>query len=119
MAEGDFPEEEFDDLPEDFEDEIVSGRPPKKAQPVAAPAPTRQPAQLPPQSRQRPVQAAASAPVQTPQQPRYVPFVLPARSGVFDNLTNRPLMEDPDKSDLMLGLLAEILNRLDRIEQGL
>jgi hypothetical protein len=52
----------------------------------------------------------------TLQSPRFVPFVLPCRNGIFDNKTEKPYMEDADKTDLLLGLLTDVLNRLDKIE---
>ena len=116
--------EGFDDFPEDFGDLEEAPAPAQKA-----PA-RRQPPQQAPQQQRRPqpqqqqrntvqAQAPASAPVQTQQGPRYVPFVLAARNGVFDNQTGKPVMEDQEKQDLIIGLLTDMLNRLDRIEQGL
>ena len=106
--------EDFDDdpLPEEFQEEAPKQAPPRRPAP---PAPRARPA--PPQ---RPVQAQApaSAPVQT-QRVQYVPFVLPARVGVYDNEAGKPLMEDPDKMDLILGVVTEILNRVSNIEKNL
>ena len=107
-----------DDFTEDFEDDPL---PPEFEEPKPAP---RRPAPPAPRARpappQRPVQAQApaSAPVQT-QRIQYVPFVLPARVGVYDNEAGKPLMEDPDKQDLILGLCTEILNRVSNIEKNL
>ena len=121
MADDEFAEG-FEDFPEDFSD--------LEEAPAKAPAPARKPVPQPQQQapRGRPqmqpqrnvqAQAPASAPVQTPQGPRFVPFVLPARNGVFDNQTGKPFMEDQEKLDLIIGLLTDHTNRLDRIEQGL
>lgn len=111
MAEDNF---EFDDenFGEDFEEEPKQ-QPQRKA-PVAAPQ-----RKAPPQRNTVQTQAPASAPVTTPDRQRYTPYILPARTGIFDNLTNKPLMEDPEKLDLIVATLTDVLNRLDRIEQNL
>lgn len=125
MVEEEFAEN-FDDFPEDFDDEVAPpvqaqaasrGRP-SKSQPQPQPQ-ARQQAQARPQPQPQRVQASASAPIQTPDKPRFVPFVLPARNGMFDNQTGQPFMEDQDKLDLIIGILTDHSNRLDRIEQGL
>jgi hypothetical protein len=107
-----------DDFTEDFEDDPL----PPEFEEEAPRAPPRRPAPAPQKARpappQRPVQAPASAPVQT-QRVQYVPFVLPARIGVYDNEAGKPLMEDPDKMDLILGVVTEILNRVSNIEKNL
>ena len=108
-----------DDFTEDFEDDPL----PEEFQEEAKQAPQRRPAPPPrgrPAPPQRPVQAQApaSAPVQT-QRVQYVPFVLPARIGIYDNEAGKPLMEDPDKMDLILGVVTEILNRVSNIEKNL
>jgi len=111
--------EDFDDdpLPEEFQDEE-----PVKAPPRINPSTrnrVRQPQQPQQHSQPRyPVQAPASAPVKT-QEVQYVPFSLPARVGVYDNYAGKPMMEDPDKMDLILGLCTEILNRISNIERNL
>lgn len=116
MAEDDFSEDFDDELPEEFREEEPAARPaPRKAPPQRAPPQRPQPQ---PQRQPVQVQAPASAPVQT-QKVKYVPFVLPARAGIYDNEAGKPLMEDPDKMDLILGLLTEILNRINNIEQNL
>jgi hypothetical protein len=119
MAEDDFPEDFDDAFPEDEEPQAPA---PKQQVPVrkAATPPSQQQQarrQAPPQ--RQTVQAPASAPVQTPPDIRFVPFILPPRNGVFDNQTGRPYMEDAEKLDLIIGLLTDHTNRLDRIEQGL
>lgn len=114
--------EGFEDFPEDLDDDLtrVPPAPPlRKQAPVTPQMPQRG---RPPQQQPRntvQTQAPASAPVQTPDKPRFIPFVLPARSGIFDNQTGQPFMEDPDKLDLIIGILTDHTNRLDRIEQGL
>ena len=115
MAEDNF---EFDDdnFGEEFEEE----------QPKQQPQPQRK-TQAPPQRKAPPqqqrnvvqTQAPASAPVTTPDKQRYSPYILPARTGIFDNLTGKPYMEDAEKMDLIVASQVDILNRLDRIEQNL
>ena len=136
MADDDFTEdftEDFDDdpLPEEFQDEA----PAPKAQ-----APPRRPAPAPQQPRARPAppqaprqqvqtQAPASAPVQT-QAIRFVPFELPARIGIFDNNTGKPLMEESPKDkdkidsviaklDVIFGAVTELLNRVTELEKNI
>ena len=115
--------EGFEDFPEDLDEELTRtpAAPPRKQQPPAPPqiSPRGRPPQQPQQRSTVQAQAPASAPVQTPDKPRFIPFVLPARSGIFDNQTGQPFMEDPDKLDLIIGILTDHTNRLDRIEQGL
>jgi hypothetical protein len=108
-----------DDFTEDFEDEPL----PEEFQEAPKPQPSRRQAPplkppVRPAPRQVQAQAPASAPVQT-QPVQYVPFSLPARVGIFDNLVGKPLMEDPDKLDLILGALTEILNRVNDIQKNL
>jgi hypothetical protein len=118
MADDEFAEG-FDDFPEDLDDDLATPAPAKApARGRPQPQPQRRP-QAPPQRNTVQTQATASAPVQTPEKPRFIPFILPERNGVFDNQTGQPIMEDKDKSDLIIGLLTDIINRLDKIEQGL
>lgn len=119
----DFTEDfEDDPLPEEFQDEAPKA--PKR--PVAPPQ--RRP-QAPPQRQQVQTQAPASAPVQT-QQIRFVPFELPSRVGVFDNMTGKPLMEESPRSqdkldaiiakiDVLFGLQVELLNRVTELEKDI
>jgi hypothetical protein len=110
----DFTEDFEEELPEDFPEEPSPRMPPRKA---SAPAPRQN--RAPPIAPQRQqTQAPASAPVQT-QAIQYVPFSLPARVGIYDNFAQKPLMEDPDKLDVILGVLTEILNRVTNIEKNL
>jgi hypothetical protein len=120
--------EDFDDepLPEEFQDEA----PPTKVAPPRRPAPAPQRARnAPPQRQQVQTQAPASAPVQT-QQVRFVPFELPARIGIFDNSTGKPLMEespkDKDKLDLVMakldvifGAVTELMNKVTELEKDI
>lgn len=97
------------------------GRPrlqqPQSVQPQQSqPRPQPQPQQSQPQSVQVPVQQAAAAPQSVD---RYVPFILPQRVGMFDQTTGQPVIEDPEKLDLMIGLLVGLHNKLERIEQRL
>lgn len=120
MAEDNF---EFDDdnFGEEFQDEAPR-QPQQQPQPQQPRKGNLAPPRKNPQPQQRntvQTQAPASAPVTTPERQRYSPYILPARTGVFDNLTNKPLMEDPEKTDLLVALLTDVINRLDRIEQNL
>jgi len=112
----DFTEDFDDELPAEFQEEEQPQPKPAPRRP-APPQKTRQQPQQP-QRQSVQAQAPASAPVQT-HTVKYVPFVLPARAGIYDNEAGKPLMEDPDKQDLILGLLTEILNRINNIEQNL
>lgn len=109
----DFTEDFEEDLPEEFEEPQQPARPQKKAQ-----APPIRPNRTPPMPQRQQAQAPASAPVQT-QPVQYVPFSLPARVGIYDNYAQKPLMEDPDKLDVILGVLTEILNKVTNIEKNL
>ena len=116
MAEDDFTEDFEDEaLPEEFQDEEPIRAPPKPAQ-RGRPAPA--PAQRAPPRQPIHAQAPASAPVKT-QEVQFVPFSLPARVGIYDNFAGKPIMEDPDKLDLILGAVTEILNRVANIEKNL
>lgn len=110
----------FEDFPEDFGDLDAAPAPAPKA-PARKQAPQQQvpPRRPQPQRNTVQTQAPASAPVQTPEGPRYIPFILPPRNGVFDNQTGRPLMEDQDKLDLIIGMIVDLKNSVSRIEQGL
>ena len=119
-----------DDFTEDFEDEFPEEEEPKA--PVSAqrrPAPAPQRARPAPPQRQVQAQVPASAPVQT-QQVRFVPFELPARIGIFDNTTGKPLMEespkDRDKLDLVIakldvifGAVTELMNKVTELEKDI
>ena len=124
MADNDFDNFEDDLSGDDFGEELASvpkqqGQGQRKPNPGIPRRPISQ--QQPQQQPQRTVQtqAPASAPVPAQERTRYAPYILPARTGIFDNQTARPLMEDPEKMDLLLAAVTEILNRLDRIEAGL
>jgi hypothetical protein len=128
MAEDDFTEDfEDDPIPEDFEEEPVSKPAPRKPiQPAQrsrlgqTSAPARQVVQA---------QAPASAPVQT-QKVRFVPFELPARIGIFDNNTGKPLMEESPKDgdklnaviaklDVIFGAVTELMNKITELEKDI
>lgn len=125
----DFSEDFEDDVmpaAEDFEEEEPQPRPVAR-RPAPAPAPQRARPVAP--QRQVQAQAPASAPVQT-QQVRFVPFELPARIGIFDNTTGKPLMEespkDKDKLDLVIakldvvfGAVTELLNKVSELEKDI
>jgi hypothetical protein len=128
MADEEFAES-FDDFPEDDFGDLAE---PAPAPAQKAPARKQQPQQQAPRGRPHPqqqqqqpqrntvqAQAPASAPVQTPESPRYIPFILPPRNGVFDNYTGKPLMEDQDKLDLIIGMIVDLKNSVSKIEQGL
>jgi hypothetical protein len=122
MVDDDFTEDfEDDPLPEEFQDEAPKPAPRRPAPPARRPAP--------PQRQQVQTQAPASAPVQT-QQVRFVPFELPARIGIFDNSTGKPLMEespkDKDKLDLVMakldvifGAVTELMNKVTELEKNI
>jgi hypothetical protein len=123
-----------DDFTEDFEDDLLpeefqeeQPKAPAPAQRRPAPAPQR--ARPAPPQRQAQAQVPASAPVQT-QQVRFVPFELPARIGIFDNTTGKPLMEespkDRDKMDLIIakldvifGAVTELMNKVTELEKDI
>lgn len=121
--------EDFEDeaLPEDFEEEAPA---PKQAPRRPAPAPAPPQRGRPQQQPQRQqVQAPASAPVQT-QQVRYVPFELPARIGIFDNNTGKPLMEESPRNvvtldslkaqmDVLFGAITELMNKVTELEKDI
>jgi hypothetical protein len=124
-----------DDFTEDFEDDLLPEEFQEEQQPKAPvptqrrPAPTPQRARPAPPQRQAQAQVPASAPVQT-QQVRFVPFELPARIGIFDNTTGKPLMEespkDRDKMDLIIakldvifGAVTELMNKVTELEKDI
>ena len=126
MAENDDFTEDFDDdpLPEEFQEEAKQA-PQRRPAPQA---PQRAPRPAPPQ-RQVQTQAPASAPVQT-QQVRFVPFELPSRVGIFDNVTGKPLMEESPRSndkldtvisklDVIFGAVTELMNRVNELEKNI
>lgn len=116
MADDDFTEDFDEALPEEFQDEEpvrAPLRPAQRGRPAPAPA-----QRAPPQRQAVHAQAPASAPIKT-QEVQYVPFSLPARVGIYDNFAGKPMMEDPDKLDLILGAVTELLNRVANIEKNL
>ena len=50
---------------------------------------------------------------------RYVPYMVPAKFGLLDNSVQAPILEVGDNDSLIMALLTEILNRVERIEQSL
>lgn len=115
MVEEDFTEEEsVDELPEEFQDEP---QPKKKAGRPATVGVSRQ---------QR---AASPAPVAQSQQPipvtpqqradRFTPYIMAKKAGIYDNELNKPMMEDAEVDNVLLGLLTVILNDLDDIKKRL
>lgn len=70
-----------------------------------------------------PLDQPQAQPAQAPQpQPitrKYAPYVLPTRVGIIDNDTQGPYVEAGDVNEVVLAVLSDILNRLDRIEQSL
>ncbi len=105
MAE-DFTEEQFDDeLPEDVEPAEPAAKP---SNPRAAPTLNR---------RERKAESAVTN-VDTPKE-RYNAFMMPTRIGVIDNNTGRPLAEDSEINNLLLGLITKLLNDVDDIKKSL
>lgn len=91
-----------------------------------APIPTRQ------ETREREVrEVRQEAPQQRTERPventqvaeeksgRYVPYMVPAKFGLLDNASQAPIFEVGDNDSLIMALLTEILNRVERIEQSL
>jgi len=111
MAE-DFTEEQFDDeLPEDVEMESIGSKPVNTKR-AAAPTPT-------PTRRERNVaESAAATNVDAPRE-RYRAFMMPTRIGVIDNYSGRPLAEDTEINNLILGLVTKLLNDVDEIKKSL
>ena len=106
MAE-DFTEEQFDDeLPEDVEPARVAAKPSNSR---AVPTQNR---------RERKAEAAAVTNVDAPKD-RYNAFMMPTRIGVIDNNTGRPLAEDTEINNLLLGLVTKLLNDVDDIKKSL
>ena len=112
----DFTEEEFEDeLPEGVE--FAEPAPNPKAAPVAPRTRTAAPAE-PKRRRPAPVEPVASAAAEAVKE-RFTPFLMPERTGVLDNETQQPLMEDKDINTLLLGLITKLLNDVDDIKKNL
>ena len=114
----DFTEEEsYDELPEEFQDEP---QPKKKAGRPATVAPTRQRIQSSSQAPAPVAQTQQPIPT-TPQQKadRFTPYMMAKRVGVYDNQMNKPMMEDVEVDNVLLGLITIILNDLDDIKKRL
>lgn len=116
QEQSDFEEEIF----EEFEDEEPT---PKKS--AAAVAPPKKPntpnlgvrkAVAPAPAPQRTALVENTAPeVQAPK--RYNLYAIPARSGIFDTVENRPIIEEGNEMSLILATLEEILNRINKLEE--
>ena len=111
MAE-DFTEEQFDDeLPEDVEfaeDTKPSNTNIKRTTPTS-------------KNREAPKNINtpnATTNVDAPKD-RYNAFIMPTRIGVIDNNTGRPLAEDSEINNLLLGLITKLLNDVDEIKGSL
>jgi hypothetical protein len=48
---------------------------------------------------------------------RYIPYTMPARSGILDAMKGEPLNEETDKLDLLIALMAKVLNDLEDIKR--
>lgn len=51
-------------------------------------------------------------------QVRFNPYSVPERFGIFDAETKQPILEAADANTVILAAIADILNRLDRIEKS-
>lgn len=137
----DFDEQEFDDLieaetPNEDEEDTPKKKiqaPVKKAQPIPMVPKKRepiieeldedeQPIELP---KQKPVTrpVAPQQPQRRPQtqrgEPRFAPYIMPRRYGIMDSTTGQPYVEAADAESFTVALLADILNKLDKIEVSL
>lgn len=104
MAEEEFTDDDFDDLPP---------APPGPTKRVIHPA---NPPAVPkkPVAQQQPVQPATRD-VATPTE-KYGVYSIPTRIGVFDNELQRPVIEESDAMSVLLSLLVKIANDVDEIK---
>ena len=104
MAEEDFTEEDFEDLPPT----------PGPQRVVRSSAPARKPAAPAPQ---QPLPAAppATRDVATPKE-KYGVYSIPPRMGIFDNELQRPIIEEGELNSVILSLLVKIANDVDEIK---
>jgi len=102
MAEEEFTDDDFDDLPPvppgPIKRVIHPANPPAVKKPVA----------------QQPVQPATRD-AATPTE-KYGVYSIPTRIGVFDNELQRPVIEESDAMSVLLSLLVKIANDVDEIK---
>lgn len=86
--------------------------PRQQPQPQMERAPVRaRPQQIPQQTQAPQAQAQAGD--------RFLPFEMPKRIGLFDRDENRAIVEDEDMQRVIIAMLADIKNQLQRIETSL
>jgi hypothetical protein len=71
-----------------------------------------------PQQQPRVQEQVPAAPKPAPKDvSRYIPYTMPARSGILDAMKGEPLNEETDKLDLLIALMAKVLNDLEDIKR--
>lgn len=94
------------------------GRPPKMM-PISKPQVQRHAEQEEAASRPKEMREVAPAVEKKITGERYQAFALPQRMGIFDKVTNEPVIEGSNMEEVVLSTLIDILNRLNHIEESL
>lgn len=132
VEEFDFDGEDFDDVLEAEEEEVTKYKKPIKREVVkeesaeefleeepVAPrraAPPIAPKKPQPIAQQPRPTAIQQQPAPKKIEERFTAYNVTSKVGIFDNVTQQPMMESADPITLILSMQTEILNRLDKIE---